>query len=301
MLVYSSLLVRSSHILEVLINPKTPEEPMRGHLEIFFFSFCRLIEFFCGLFAVCLAWKSVGALVMGDSSFLSIVSGGAMIVAPPLPFLAQYMQMKRTRNAKGFSRAGPLLLLASNALRLAFWFGKQYSLVLVVQSLALIAVQLMLLHLSVTLNKASSGKKRSEGGLSEMKLNEVLEWDSFMNYLYLFVGFTVASSVVGLLFQNVSFIVELLGVVSVLCEAMLAIPQILQNRRTHSVAGVSMIMVGGWFLGDGYKTIYFIATSAPAQFILCGTWQLCADLVLGAQFLMYRNVSGAGSPEALPM
>jgi len=99
---------------------------------------------------------------MEQTSFWDLVSSGAMIIAPPLPFLAQYVQMVRTKSSKGFSRAGPIILLISNALRLAFWFGKRYSLVLVVQSLALIAVQLMLLHKSVSLKNAATKKFSSQ-------------------------------------------------------------------------------------------------------------------------------------------
>ena len=237
------------------------------------------------------ATAAAAAAAAEGMSFGGFVSAVAMIIAPPLPFLAQYRQMQTTRSSKGFSRAGPLLLLASNALRLAFWFGKRYSLVLVIQSLVLIAVQLALLHLSVVVNSESHEKKRSskpDESFMNM-LSNILEWDDFMHYFMAFSVFSVSAVIIGLLFQNVSFIVELIGVVSVLAEAMLAVPQILQNYREKSVEGVSPIMVGGWFLGDGFKTVYFIATGAPGQFVLCGLWQLCCDICLSVQFYMYRK------------
>lgn len=73
-------------------------------------------------------------------------------------------------------------------------------------------------------------------------------------------------------------------------------PQILRNLKNKSTTGMSMSMVMTllhsnnssnnrlffnllikvvmWTLGDMFKTVYFVARSAPMQFWICGTLQV---------------------------
>lgn len=44
-----------------------------------------------------------------------------------------------------------------------------------------------------------------------------------------------------------------------------------------------------WFIGDFAKTIYFVATGQPTQFILCGAIQLTVDLIILSQLMIYRK------------
>ena len=227
------------------------------------------------------------------STFWSSVSAVAMAVSPPLPFVAQYMEMRRTRSSEGFSTLVPLLLLAANALRLAFWFGKRYSPVLVVQSVLLIATQLALLRLAVGLRAARAHKKRDDERAARAPLAAFFAhfwaWDDFALYAGAFGAFFALCLAVGVCAQHVAWLVELLGAAAVAAEALLAVPQIVHNHRARSVAGVAPLMVAGWFAGDGFKTVWFAATRAPAQFLVCGVWQLLADCVLAAQFVLYRD------------
>lgn len=42
-----------------------------------------------------------------------------------------------------------------------------------------------------------------------------------------------------------------------------------------------------WFLGDAFKTFYYIYTGVPLQFILCGIIQLLVDSIVVIQFVSY--------------
>src|SRR5689334_552466 len=63
---------------------------------------------------------------------------------------------------------------------------------------------------------------------------------------------------------------QILGYLALMVEAVLPMPQIVSNWRKKSVQGLSLVMVGTWFLGDAYKTFYFLMRGLPAPFILCG-------------------------------
>ena len=50
-------------------------------------------------------------------------------------------------------------------------------------------------------------------------------------------------------------------------------------------------MVLTWFVGDAFKTVFFIARHAPAQFIMCGAIQLIVDVLVAIQMRLYANTS----------
>lgn len=82
---------------------------------------------------------------------------------------------------------------------------------------------------------------------------------------------------------------EVIGLVSMSIEAMLGMPQAYSNWSKKSVEGLSIKMIGMWFLGDFAKTCYFIIEFQPFQFILCGVIQLTVDIIIIAQILNYSK------------
>lgn len=67
-------------------------------------------------------------------------------------------------------------------------------------------------------------------------------------------------TVVTLITQLVTFgyFGEMIGLISMSIEAALGIPQAYSNWSRRSVQGLSISMIGMWFLGDFAKTVYFI-------------------------------------------
>lgn len=74
------------------------------------------------------------------------------------------------------------------------------------------------------------------------------------------LGLTATMTVVTLVTQVFTFgyFGEAIGLVSMGIEAMLGIPQAYSNWSRKSVEGLSIKMIGMWFLGDFAKTCYFI-------------------------------------------
>ena len=74
------------------------------------------------------------------------------------------------------------------------------------------------------------------------------------------IGLTAIMTVLTLIIQFFTFgyFGEMIGLLSMGIESTLGLPQLINNFRTKSVKGLSIQMIGLWFLGDFTKTIYFI-------------------------------------------
>ena len=61
--------------------------------------------------------------------------------------------------------------------------------------------------------------------------------------------------------------------------------------RNKSVAGFRPSVLIAWLLGDAFKCSYFFFGDANVtwQFKACALVQICFDMGIGVQFLVYRN------------
>ena len=69
--------------------------------------------------------KLYGYVWNADISAAEVVSFGAtqmMIFGGVVPYIPQYLEIKRTKNADGFSTFVCLTLLVANTLRILFWY-----------------------------------------------------------------------------------------------------------------------------------------------------------------------------------
>ncbi|KAM3850232.1 solute carrier family 66 member 2-like, partial [Diretmus argenteus] len=113
------------------------------------------------------------------------------------------------------------------------------------------------------------------------------KWSAFEDYLLFCFGFTVLCALVTLLMLDSAVFVETLGSLAVLFEAMLGLPQLLQNIHNHSTRGMSVKMVLLWTAGDVFKTTYFVMNESPSQFWVCGSVQILIDVAILLQVLYY--------------
>lgn len=88
----------------------------------------------------------------------------------------------------------------------------------------------------------------------------------------------------------------MIGYLSMSIEATLGLPQLISNYRTKSVEGLSFIMIATWFVGDFFKTLYYVMERQPFQFIMCGAVQLTVDILIILQIIAYsRNIDTINS------
>lgn len=221
-------------------------------------------------------------------TLLSWLASCLMVFGGALPYVPQYQEIQKTSNTEGFSTRVCLVLLIANILRIFFWIGKQFELTLLLQSVVMILTMIAMLHLCCAVrntNRVSTKQHR----LSDLDLNYFWKWNMFEDYLLFCFGFTVLCAVVTLLLLDSAVFVEALGSLALMFEAMLGLPQLLQNFNNHSTKGMSVKMVLLWTAGDIFKTTYFVLNASPAQFWVCGSVQILIDVAILLQVLFYSQ------------
>ncbi|XP_028306165.1 PQ-loop repeat-containing protein 1 [Gouania willdenowi] len=226
--------------------------------------------------------------VEGSWTLLSWLASLLMVVGGALPYVPQYQEIQRSGSSEGFSTRVCLLLLIANILRVFFWIGKQFELTLLLQSVVMILTMFAMLHLCCTVqntNRVSTKQHR----LSDLDLHYFWRWSFFEDYVLFCFGFTVLCALVTLLLLDSHVFVEMLGSLAVMFEAMLGLPQLLQNFQNSSTKGMSVKMVLLWTAGDLFKTTYFVMNESPAQFWVCGSVQILIDVAILLQVLVYSE------------
>jgi len=86
--------------------------------------------------------------------------------------------------------------------------------------------------------------------------------------------------------------------VSILLESCLALPQVIQNYGRKDTAGVSVIMVAGWIIGDFLKLVYFLVQAPGGGGDGSGGGVALVDGIRGSasKAAVAAAVAGAGVP-----
>ncbi|XP_017853756.1 solute carrier family 66 member 2 [Drosophila busckii] len=250
-------------------------------------------------------------------------AASAMVIGGVIPYVPQYIEIKKTQDADGFSLYVCLALLVANSLRILFWFFSRYELPLLVQSVVMNITMFLMIHLCVKVKRMSSNTRehtlrgdelhlpkvltdtdtvgsvsttagvikraRSRHYLNDLDFKYFWNWTDFQSYLDMMLIVWAVGAAITYLMLSVHWFMEAMGFVALFTEAMLGAPQFLRNFKNKSTYGMSIHMVIMWTLGDMFKTGYFIARQAPSQFWICGTLQVSLDIAILLQVWIYRN------------
>ncbi|XP_037111335.1 solute carrier family 66 member 2 [Syngnathus acus] len=224
------------------------------------------------------------------SWMLSWLASCLMVIGGALPYVPQYQEIQRSSNTEGFSTRVCLVLLIANILRIFFWIGKQFEFTLLLQSVVMILTMFAMLHLCCFVqnsNRVSTKQHR----LTDLDLHYFWKWNAFEDYLLFCFGLSVLCAVVTIILLDSAVFVEMLGSLAVMFEAMLGLPQLMQNFQNRSTKGMSVKMVLLWMAGDVFKTSYFLINQSPSQFWVCGSVQILIDMAILLQVLFYSQDS----------
>ncbi|XP_071959180.1 solute carrier family 66 member 2-like isoform X2 [Antedon mediterranea] len=222
------------------------------------------------------------------SNLVSWIASGSIMFGGIVPYIPQYLQIKRTDNADGFSTYVCLALILANLLRILFWFGHPFEFPLLAQSVIMLATMLVMLHLctQVKAMQEISTRKRK---FTDFDARYFWQWSRFRDYVLFLAVFTLTGALVNYLFLGFFVYVELIGFLAVFTEAMLGSPQFYRNLQNKSTQGMSVQMVCFWLSGDLFKTGYFVVNEAPMQFWVCGVLQVSIDVAILLQVYCYRG------------
>ncbi|XP_014480442.1 PREDICTED: PQ-loop repeat-containing protein 1 [Dinoponera quadriceps] len=228
---------------------------------------------------------------------INLIASGAMIVGGIIPYVPQYKEIKRKEDAEGFSLYVCLTLLIANTLRILFWFGKHYELPLLLQSMLMIVAMFVMIKLCINIQNRTQIIKAKERVFTDLDLRFFWKWTNFQSYVAFMILFATVGSVLTYLFLDIPIFIEVVGLLAVLIEAMLGIPQFLRNSSNKSTAGMSISMVAMWTMGDVFKTCYFVLKDTPVQFQICGAVQVAIDIaILGQVYIYPKNNTAQRTP-----
>ncbi|KAI9494398.1 PQ loop repeat-domain-containing protein [Zychaea mexicana] len=233
----------------------------------------------------------------------------AMSVGPAIGYVDQYLIIRKHQSSAGFNPVTCGILLFSNILRVFFWLGKRFDTTLLIQSLIMIAAQLVLLEIVVLYrplekheqdpllqhhdqqpqNNNNSSSSSSIKKLLLQNWRTMWAWDHYLDYVNFLLGLTTVIAVGYQLLGHHGWFVETLGVLSLGIESTLPLPQCVSNFKRRSTAGFSAIVMATWFVGDSFKLFYFIFTQAPVQFDICGAVQLAIDSLIVMQSILFST------------
>lgn len=222
------------------------------------------------------------------SQWLSWGASLAMIFGGVVPYIPQYREIKKTRNTDGFSTWVCLALLVANTLRILFWFGRPFELPLLVQSVVMSASMFLMLQLCVKTRNLSTIVPQPRHTFTDSPWRHFWAWTDFLSYVEFMASFALFSGALLYLLLDVEVVVEVIGLVALLTEALLGLPQFWRNLQNQSTHGMSKQMVLMWTMGDVFKTVYFIMRSAPFQFWVCGSLQVSLDVAILIQVAWYK-------------
>ncbi|OAA61123.1 hypothetical protein SPI_05147 [Niveomyces insectorum RCEF 264] len=253
-----------------------------------------------------------------------------LVLSPILSYGDQAVSMSRKRSSAGFSLDIPLIMLVASLLRIFYYPGAHFDRALLAQSCLMVVVQVLLLKIAldhrplpsskggeaampfVGLTPGSGGgggggRTRSNsvgGGLFATRPYNFWQWRSPKPYwqflLYFFLTLVALEIVLGPFTGVYAAYSALIGYIGLSVEATLPLPQIRANAQARSCRGFRASVLVSWLAGDAMKMYWFFTstTAIPWAFKLCGMFQACCDMILGIQYMLYGDGSGASAAAA---
>nr|CAI5819895.1 unnamed protein product [Callosobruchus analis] len=208
-------------------------------------------------------WVIADELTVG--TVVGWISAGAMIIGGVIPYIPQYRQIRKTKDAEGFSLLVCLSLLIANTLRIMFWFGKHFEYPLLIQSIIMNVMMFLMIHLCVRVrrrNQVLQARQRiftakphevkqllnskptsSSRSICDFDAKFFWNWTDFQSYVDCMLVFTICASLLMYIFIDLSMVIL-------------------------------------WTCGDIFKTTYFLVREAPIQFWVCGSIQVTVDILI---------------------
>ncbi|EME43608.1 hypothetical protein DOTSEDRAFT_72844 [Dothistroma septosporum NZE10] len=220
-----------------------------------------------------------------------------IVTSPVTSYGDQIWSMHSNRSSAGFSLDIPLIMLVASVLKVFYWFGAHYDAPLLIQAAIMVIVQIVLLQIALlnrppfgaqhSLNKPFAGATEAESYVT--RPYNFWQWRSRKPYWQFLAYYTVTLAVLQLLVGTNELYIGLQGYVALSVEAILPIPQILENHRSRSSKGFRLSVLVNWLVGDVFKMTYFFLSEGevPWAFKLCGMFQAACDCYLGVQYWMY--------------
>jgi len=85
--------------------------------------------------------------------------------------------------------------------------------------------------------------------------------------------------------------VDITGYIANIFDASVAVPQLIANANNKYIKNLSLVMIGGWFVGDGAKTGFYFWKGMPLPFKCGGIFACLMDFFVCCQYFYYDHVT----------
>lgn len=227
-----------------------------------------------------------------------------MVICPSIGYITQCIKFRSNGTSYGFSLSICFKLLISNLLRVLFWVGLRFNIYLLYQALSVMFCQFIVINRylhyrdprEIPPEFVGNQKQTSIANQIEHFKREYLtyerfwEWNDFYCYIIYFFFIVIGSIFISLFFGFDNMIyMNLLGAISIGIDAVMTIPQIIINYKLKSGDALSVIMIVTWIMGEAFKTVYYIVTKVPIQFIAGGIIQVFLNFTILFQIFYYHK------------
>lgn len=273
-----------------------------------------------------MASSSEGESLLAKVLTWDVIAGTAIALSPLTSYLDTLISIHRKKSSAGFSLDVCAIMLVSSICKIYFYFGRPYELSLLIQSIIMIIVQIALLRAALIhrpkegpmtgpldgeRERANSGswtpstswKRRlavlALGPLASRRASAASDgsrpygfwkWQDEALYWAFLARFCIWLGLAHVLFGQMPLYIEGLGLVGLMVEAVLPLPQILTNASRGSADGVRPSLILSWIAGDISKLIYLkSANEVAVQFYLCTIIQMVLDAFVLVQYYMYSK------------
>lgn len=201
------------------------------------------------------------------------------------PFAAHLPQLRlprASRTAADFPLAASALTICAGILRLLAWKAARFHASLLLQAVALVGLHGWAARAHFRAERAEELRDfRRSRAVGDLARAPAAERDFFRLLLLFFLAASLAA------YACAGALARLPLLCSVGLEALARLPAYLRNRRARSVKGVSLLMILGWFAGDGLRLCMLVRLGQPWEFALCALAQLLFDYLTLRQFALY--------------
>lgn len=257
----------------------------------------------------------------------NIAVGFFLVSSPVTSYLDTVLSIYRSKSSMGFSLDICAIMLVSSIFKIFFYFGRPYEISLFIQTWVMVGIQVVLLKFALQYrprrwlggpldrdphSSSSHWRSKVESEYSFLKPGlhflygsniqnsstrpfSFWEWDSSQKYWHFLLRLSVVLGILQLIMGNNETYIGLIGLVGLLIEAILPLPQILTNASRGSVEGFRPSLLVSWIGGDAAKLFFFTysrqsgSDSIAPQFVICAIVQGLLDLFIGLQFYMYST------------
>jgi len=220
--------------------------------------------------------------ILEKNLIISIIIDISLVFGPTIGYYAQLLKILKLKNSKGVSKLIPFLMVTANILRIYFWIGKRFQIVFLLQSIVSTMMQLVLFMVCFIYDIES----KKESNLFDLRT--FWNWPYLEDYLFVYTVFTVLLTIISTYLEFSLLYCEVLGILSVIVETSVSVPQIVENFKVKSDNNFSSFLIFSWISGDVLKVVLNILKEAPLQLIACGFFQFCCDGFIVGQLCYYR-------------